>query len=82
MIGMQHKGGNFFIQPVIGYRVWRMDELKERLTGVVYSNFVYVLKKGERPAAALREAQVEMWLDKRWGAPYYWAAFTLQGEWR
>jgi CHAT domain-containing protein len=41
-----------------------------------------VLVAGERPAAALRAAQVEMWKDKQWGAPYYWAAFTLQGEWR
>jgi CHAT domain-containing protein/tetratricopeptide (TPR) repeat protein len=41
-----------------------------------------VLVDGERPAAALRAAQAEMWKDKRWGAPYYWAAFTLQGEWR
>lgn len=40
-----------------------------------------MLAKGLRPAAALREAQVSMWKDKRWGAPYYWAAFTLQGEW-
>ena len=41
-----------------------------------------VLVEGERPAAALRAAQVEMWKDKRWEAPYFWAAFTLQGEWR
>jgi CHAT domain-containing protein len=40
------------------------------------------LVEGERPAAALRAAQVEMWRDKRREAPYYWAAFTLQGEWR
>jgi len=40
------------------------------------------LVEGERPAAALRAAQIEMWRDKRWEAPYYWAAFTLQGEWR
>jgi len=41
-----------------------------------------VLAEGMRPAAALRAAQVEMWKEKRWQAPYYWAAFTLQGEWR
>jgi len=34
------------------------------------------------PAAALRAAQVEMWRDQRWRSPYYWAAFTLQGEWK
>lgn len=41
-----------------------------------------MLVEGQRPAAALRAAQVEMWKDKQWSAPYYWAAFTLQGEWR
>jgi CHAT domain-containing protein len=41
-----------------------------------------ILADGERPAAALRAAQVEMWRNKRWEAPYYWAAFTLQGEWQ
>ncbi|MET0552233.1 MAG: CHAT domain-containing tetratricopeptide repeat protein [Vicinamibacteria bacterium] len=34
------------------------------------------------PAAALREAQLQMLRHRRWRAPYYWAAFQLQGEWR
>jgi CHAT domain-containing protein/tetratricopeptide (TPR) repeat protein len=33
------------------------------------------------PAAALREAQISMWRDPRWAAPYFWAGFVLQGEW-
>ena len=41
-----------------------------------------MLKQGERPAAAFRAAQVEMWKQKQWQSPYYWAAFTMQGEWR
>jgi CHAT domain-containing protein len=41
-----------------------------------------MLKRGERPAAALRAAQLEMLKQKAWSAPYYWAAFVLQGEWR
>jgi len=41
-----------------------------------------MLQQGERPAAALRDAQVEMWKQKQWQSPYYWAAFTMQGEWR
>jgi CHAT domain-containing protein/tetratricopeptide (TPR) repeat protein len=41
-----------------------------------------MLKQGERPAAALRASQVEMWKQKQWKSPYYWAAFTMQGEWR
>lgn len=46
---------------------------------------VYRKMLGERrlsPAAALREAQIEAWRNPRWGSPYYWAPFTLQGEWR
>ena len=41
-----------------------------------------MLKNGQRPAAALRSAQVEMWRQRQWQAPYYWAAFVLQGEWK
>ncbi len=41
-----------------------------------------MLKDSERPAAALRAAQIEMWKQKKWQSPYYWAAFTMQGEWR
>ena len=41
-----------------------------------------MLKDGLRPAAALRAAQIEMSKQKRWSAPYYWAGFVIQGEWR
>ncbi|WP_445304491.1 MULTISPECIES: CHAT domain-containing protein, partial [unclassified Microcoleus] len=34
------------------------------------------------PAAALRAAQMEMMHQEKWKSPYYWAAFTLQGEWK
>jgi CHAT domain-containing protein len=34
------------------------------------------------PPAALREAQLHVRRDPRWRAPYYWAAFQLQGVWR
>jgi CHAT domain-containing protein/Tfp pilus assembly protein PilF len=34
------------------------------------------------PAAALRAAQLAMLQDVRWRDPYYWAAFTIQGEYR
>ena len=39
-----------------------------------------MLKQGERPAAALRAAQVEMWKQRQWQSPYYWAAFTHAGR--
>jgi CHAT domain-containing protein/tetratricopeptide (TPR) repeat protein len=41
-----------------------------------------MLVRQERPAAALRSAQIQMWKTKGWDAPYYWAAFTMQGEWK
>ena len=39
-----------------------------------------MLKEHMSPAAALRVAQIEIMKDKRWQAPYFWAAFGLQGE--
>jgi CHAT domain-containing protein/Tfp pilus assembly protein PilF len=41
-----------------------------------------MLVNGLRPSAALRQAQISIWKEQRWARPYYWAAFTLQGEWR
>jgi CHAT domain-containing protein/uncharacterized protein HemY len=57
--------------------------VNDRATADLMATFYErMLKRGERPAAALRAAQVEMWKQKRWQSPYYWAAFTMQGEWR
>jgi CHAT domain-containing protein len=41
-----------------------------------------ILKGNQGPAAALRMAQIEMWRQRQWRAPYYWATFVLQGEWK
>jgi CHAT domain-containing protein len=57
--------------------------VNDRATAELMEKFYRRMLVGaERPAAALRAAQVEMWQEKKWEAPYYWAAFTLQGEWR
>lgn len=37
-------------------------------------------RSSHRPAAALREAQLEMLRTGKWKQPFYWAAFVLQGE--
>ena len=39
-----------------------------------------MLKEHKQPAAALRAAQLAILNERRWQAPYYWAAFVLQGE--
>ncbi|HET7113074.1 MAG TPA: CHAT domain-containing protein, partial [Pyrinomonadaceae bacterium] len=44
--------------------------------------YVGMLKQKKTPVAALRAAQIEMLRVKQWQSPYYWAAFTIQGEWR
>jgi CHAT domain-containing protein len=35
---------------------------------------------GQRPAAALRAAQIEMWRKDSESSPYFWAAFIIQGD--
>jgi CHAT domain-containing protein len=60
--------------------LWEVDD---RTSADLMKRFYQgMLIRGERPAAALRAAQVEMWKTRGWDAPYYWAAYTLQGEWR
>jgi len=57
--------------------------LNDRATAELMTRFYRkMLKDGLRPAAALRMAQVELSKQPQWQAPYFWAGFTLQGEWR
>jgi CHAT domain-containing protein len=66
--------------PRVVASLWRVDD---RATAELMKRFYErMLKEGLPPAAALRAAQVSMLKEKRWSAPQYWAAFTLQGEWR
>lgn len=66
--------------PRLVASLWKVDDAA---TAELMKRFYRgMLRKGLRPAAALREAQVQMWNQERWKSPYYWAAFALQGEWR
>jgi CHAT domain-containing protein len=40
------------------------------------------LRKHLSLTAALQKAQQQMRSEQRWSDPYYWAAFTLQGDWQ
>jgi CHAT domain-containing protein/tetratricopeptide (TPR) repeat protein len=42
----------------------------------------YLLDESLPPAEALRRAQLDLVNEGRWSQPYYWAGFSLQGEWR
>ncbi|MBW4685272.1 MAG: CHAT domain-containing protein [Komarekiella atlantica HA4396-MV6] len=44
--------------------------------------YTAILQQKASPTTALREAQIKLWQQENWRNPYYWAAFTLQGEWR
>jgi CHAT domain-containing protein len=60
--------------------VW---DVSDKATAELMKRFYKaMLKDGRRPVAALRAAQVSMWKEKRWQAPYSWAGFVLQGEWK
>jgi CHAT domain-containing protein len=60
--------------------LWKVDDVA---TSELMAEFYRgMLQAGLPPAAALRQAQLGMQKRKRWADPYYWAAFTLQGEWK
>jgi CHAT domain-containing protein len=60
--------------------LWRVDDAatSELMSEFYREMFVNKLK----PAAALRSAQRKLSKSSCWHNPYYWAGFTLLGEWR
>ncbi|MEP0829947.1 tetratricopeptide repeat protein [Microcoleus sp. AS-A8] len=66
--------------PRVVVSLWNVDD--EATSQLMVKFYKKMLQDGLKPAAALRAAQLEMWQQQRWQAPFYWAAFTLQGEWR
>lgn len=60
--------------------LWKVDDAATAELMVKF--YTGILKDGMRPAAALRAAQLDMWKQKEYRDPFYWAAFELQGEWR
>ncbi len=66
--------------PRVLVSLWSVDD---QGTSELMSRFYKkMLQEKLQPAAALRAAQIEMWQEERWRSPYYWAGFTLQGEWK
>ncbi len=66
--------------PRVAASLWSIDD---RATAELMKRFyARMLREKMSPANALRSAQMEMLKNARWRNPYYWAAFTLQGEWR
>lgn len=60
--------------------LWKVDdEATAELMKRFYSS---ILRQGMTPAAALRAAQNSIRQEPQWRSPYFWAAFTLQGDYR
>ncbi|MBD2121524.1 CHAT domain-containing protein [Trichocoleus sp. FACHB-262] len=56
-------------------------DVNDDSTALLMTHFYQgMLSQGLPPVAALRSAQIKLWQSQDWQAPYYWAAFTLQGS--
>jgi CHAT domain-containing protein/Flp pilus assembly protein TadD len=60
--------------------LWSVDD--EATSELMTSFYSRMIQDHQSPASALRAAQIEMLKHPGWQAPYYWAAFVLQGEWK
>lgn len=60
--------------------LWSVDD---RATAELMKRFYHrMLVDKLPPSAALRQAQLSLLATDLWKTPYYWAAFSFQGEWR
>lgn len=60
--------------------LWNVNDLA---TSQLMTRFYQqMLNENQPPIIALRQAQLEMWNSGQWQSPYYWGAFTIQGDWR
>lgn len=66
--------------PRVVATLWRINDR----AAAEFMNYFYesMLKQHETPSRALRTAQIKMWEANKSALPRFWAAFTLQGEWR
>ncbi|HEV7681495.1 MAG TPA: CHAT domain-containing protein [Pyrinomonadaceae bacterium] len=73
--GFMHAGAKSVVASL-----WKVDD---RATAELMTRFYTAMFRDNLPpAAALRVAKESLRREKRWHAPYYWAAFVLQGEYR
>lgn len=60
--------------------LWSVDD--RATMELMIKTYEGLLRRGERPAAALRRAQLELAEGTKHGSPSDWAGFLLQGEWQ
>ncbi len=73
--GLMYAGGKRLVVSL-----WNVNDAG---TSVLMQEFYKeMLQQNKTPANALRAAQKKLWENREWRSPYYWAGFTLQGEWQ
>lgn len=73
--GLMYAGGRRLVVSL-----WNVNDAG---TSVLMQEFYKeMLQQNKTPANALRAAQKELWSNPEWRSPYYWAGFTVQGEWQ
>ena len=58
---------------------WKVND---KATSQLMTEFIRRWRSGEPRAKAWREAQLSLLHSKEFSNPYFWAAFTLTGQWR
>jgi CHAT domain-containing protein len=57
-------------------------QVPDRATAELMRHFYrYLFQQEQKPAEALRNAQLALSSNPRWRHPYFWSAFVLQGDW-
>ena len=79
LVGLTHSflaaGSNTVVASL-----WKVDD---RATAFLMADFYKsMLQKDMPPSTALRWAKLKMMHDERFSAPYFWAGFIAQGEYR
>lgn len=57
---------------------WKVDDIAAQK--LMNSFYRHLQQDDTNPAAALRRAQMELRQNPRFASPYYWASFTIQGD--
>ena len=65
--------------PAVVTTLWSIDDAA---SGALMEAFYGHLREGLTNAEALRAAQLEVLAQEQWQTPYYWAAFSLTGDYR
>ncbi len=74
------RGLIYAVSERVAVSLWKVDD--EGTSQLMQEFYKQILQQGKSPSAALRAAQLKLLQDSKWNKPSYWAAFTLQGEWR